>query len=310
MKTFFQYVLIVLFLSLAGAILINNAQLRDYLQKASVLPGPCQKPLEYSLGNIDSRFGISEGNFLETVKEAEKVWEDPTGRNLFQYNPEANFKINLVYDSRQEQTVESRKLEDKLTQLETSYDSTAKQYGSLSAAYNKRLSDYKKAVDAYSQDLKKYNSEVEHWNSQGGAPEDVYADLVKEKRALDKRMDTLEKEKDAVNALAEKTNNLANLSNQAANVYNNNLNTYKNRFGDSVQFDKGIYNGQEIDIYQFYETGDLRLTVAHELGHAIGLDHDENSKSVMYYLMGDQDMDHPEASVEDIEALNSACKLD
>lgn len=309
MKKFFQYILIIGFLSLGGILLINKFEPRGYIQGALNLVKPCSTPLEYSIGSIDPRFGISQEDFLKTIGEAETVWEDPVSKNLFQYNPQADLKINLIYDNRQEETVASKDLESQLNQLESSHDNIMKEYDSLSTAYKKRIDAYDAAVAKYKDDLDSYNSEVRHWNELGGAPSDVYDNLKKEKKDLDKRFDTLEKERIAINNLAGKTNNLAQESNQLAQVYNQNLNTYKDRFGGSVQFDKGIYNGQEIDIYQFYEIGDLRLTLAHELGHALGIEHLENSQSVMYYLMGDQNIDNPKATNEDINALKNICKI-
>lgn len=308
-KKFFQYLMVVAFLFLGSMLLVNKIPPREYVSRILELEKPCDKPLEYSIGNIDPRFNISRDDLLKTAAQAEKVWENPSGKNLFQYNPETSFKINLVFDSRQEQTLASRKLEEQLSQLESSHDSIMQEYDSLSATYKKRIDAYNKAVAKYKDDLEKYNEEVSYWNKQGGAPPDTYEDLKDQKKELDKRFDNLEKERIAINNLAGKANNLAQQSNKIADTYNQNLNTYKNRFGESVQFDKGVYNGQEIDIYQFYETGDLRLTLAHELGHALGIDHLENSKSVMYYLMGDQDMDHPVVSPEDLQALKDVCKL-
>lgn len=308
-KKIFQYLVVTLFLFLGSMLLVNKVPPREYVSKILDLEKPCDKPLEYSLGNIDPRFNISKEDLLKTATQAEKVWEDPYGKNLFEYNPESSFKVNLIFDSRQEQTLASKKLEEQLNQLESSHDSIMQEYNSLSTTYKKRIDAYNASVSEYKDDLKKYNSEVDYWNERGGAPPDTYEDLKKQKKELDKRFSDLEKERIAINNLAGKANNLAQQSNEIADTYNQNLNTYKNRFGESVQFDKGVYNGQEIDIYQFYETGDLRLTLAHELGHALGIGHLENSKSVMYYLMGDQDMDHPEASSEDISALKNICQV-
>lgn len=309
MKKSFQYILIIILFSLWGIILTNKPQAREYFQDLTGINKPCTKPIEYSIGSIDPRFGISDSDFINTISEAEKVWEIPSGKNLFQYNTGATFRINLVYDSRQEQTMESKKLEDQLGQLESSHDVLTDEYNSSSAAYRKRIDVYNVALAKYKDKLSSYSSEVESWNSQGGAPSDVYDKLKKEKKELDSQFAELEKERIAINKLAGRTNDLAQKSNQIADTYNQNLNTYKDRFGGSVQFDKGVYDGQKIDIFQFYEIADLRLTLAHELGHALDIGHLENSKSVMYYLMGDQNMDDPQATEEDINALRSVCRI-
>lgn len=309
MKKFFQYILIIVFLSLGGIILVNKFEPRGYFQGTLDLIKPCSSPLAYSIGSIDPRFGITQEDFLKTIGEAEKVWEDPVSKNLMEYNPSAEFKINLVYDSRQEETATSREMEGQLGQLESSHDDIMKEYDSLSAVYKKRINAYDAAVAEYKKDLAKYNDSVAEWNSSDGLSQDKYDELKKDKKDLNKRFDELEKERIVINNLAGKTNTLVQKSNQIANTYNRNLSTYKDRFGGSVQFDKGIYSGNKIDIYQFYEIGDLRLTLAHELGHALEIDHLNDPQSVMYYLMGDQNMDQPKATEEDINALKDVCKI-
>jgi hypothetical protein len=133
--------------------------------------------------------------------------------------------------------------------------------------------------------------------------------MKKEKRDLQDTFAVLEKERKAINSLVGKTNELAEKEKTIVNNYNSNLSSYKNKYGEPVQFDKGVYDGTKIDIFQFNEIGDLRLTIAHEFGHALGIDHLENPQSLMYYLMGEQDMDNPQLSSEDITALKDACMI-
>jgi len=51
------------------------------------------------------------------------------------------------------------------------------------------------------------------------------------------------------------------------------------------------------------------LTLIHELGHALGLNHLENPQAFMYYLMGEQGMENPSLTAEDLQALKEACQL-
>jgi predicted Zn-dependent protease len=150
---------------------------------------------------------------------------------------------------------------------------------------------------------------VDSWNTKGGAPSDVYKDLKNEKSDLSDLHDKLEKERVAINNLIGQGNNLAQKEQSVVNNYNASLNTYKDKYGQASQFDKGVYDGTKIDIFQFNAIDDLRLTIVHELGHALGMDHVENPQSIMYYLMGEQNMANPQPSAEDIAALKNVCQI-
>lgn len=74
---------------------------------------------------------------------------------------------------------------------------------------------------------------------------------------------------------------------------------YKQRFKPHL-FHKGLFNGKEILIYEFESTDDLRLTIAHELGHALGLEHSDDPQALMHPIMKDQDTAHFRLTQADI----------
>lgn len=298
----------------------------------SNLLGACDKPLSYSIGNVDSRFGITPEDFQKTIAEAEKIWENEMGMNLFEYAPEGNVnphtkepsvlptdgnsdnfgvgvKINLVFDERQKISDESEKLNQELDQLNANASSLDKKYDYLKNSYNKKVAEYEAAVKKYEKKLKNYNEEVNEWNSKGGAPEDEYKKLQDEKEELDDNYKNLDKKRKEVNKLAKEINALAEKESKIVSDYNQKVNTYKSKYGTAREFEKGVYNGQEINIYQFNEMSDLRLVLAHEMGHAKGIEHVQAPQALMYYLMAEQNMDSPKLAAEDIAAMKSVCGL-
>jgi hypothetical protein len=160
----------------------------------------------------------------------------------------------------------------------------------------------------YEKKLKEYNKSVEDWNEKGGS-QDEYDSLKKERSVLNNLYAKLEKERLEVNNLAGKTNTLVSKEKNVVNEYNANVTTYKKEYGEGREFEKGVYGGEEINIYQFKQSTDLRLTLVHELGHSLGIGHVDDSKSIMYYLLGDQNMENPTLSAEDLGALKTACKF-
>lgn len=269
----------------------------------------CNRPFTYSIGSVDPKFGISQEDFLKTVSESEKIWENKMGINIFAYDPESAFKINLVYEERQQLSDEAEKMDQELASLKANINITDKNYNSLKSAYEKKLKIYQSAVEEYNKDAKNYKKDVDYWNSKGGAPQDEYKKLQDAQDDLKSQYKKLELQKKELDKMVEELNSLIRKENKTVSSYNKNVETYKNKFGSSREFEKGVYLGGVINIYQYNEISDLRLTLSHELGHARGIGHVENSKSLMYYLMADQDINNPTLTDEDVAAMKTACSI-
>lgn len=285
----------------------DTVDLAEETGHGTAVVGLCDQPFLYSVGNIDSRFGINEESLANLAKEAEDIWDQQTGKNIFAYDSASSFKINLVFDERQEKTLETEALEQKLKKLELTDAGLKKQYDATYANYSKKTDDYNALVKKYEKKQKNYNNDVSYWNSQGGAPEDEFEKLQDEKEELEDDYKELDKKRKEINKLVKEINVLAEKESKLVSDYNQKVNTYKSKYGVAREFEKGVYNGREINIYQFNENNDLRLVLAHELGHALGIGHVENPQSLMYYLMSEQDLDASKLTLEDVAAMNKIC---
>jgi len=119
----------------------------------------------------------------------------------------------------------------------------------------------------------------------------------------------LEDDREEINDLAEEINKLVTQENNLVADYNEQIQDYRDKFGEGEEFNQGEYIGDAINIYEFQNRNDLIMVLAHELGHALGVGHVENSKSVMYYLMQDQDLENIKLSQEDLTAIKEICKI-
>jgi hypothetical protein len=292
-----------------GFALTNKEVVRDFVKESFGLSQPCEKPLTFSVGRVDAEFGLPAEQVQILSQEAASFWNGAAGREVLRYDPSSTFKINLIFDERQESTLEARKMEEDLEKIELVYDSLSDEYKSLNDVYKKKVDAYNEEMVKYRKDTDEYNREVEKWNSRGGAPEEIYEKLKDEQKKLAERFKKLESQRSEINSLVKKSNNLVAEENKVARKYNQNLNTYQARFGNTREFEKGLFSGTEINVYQFREKADLKLTLIHELGHYLGLDHVENPKSVMYYLIGEQDLENPTLTEEDLNALRNVCRL-
>ncbi|KKP57206.1 MAG: Peptidase M10A and M12B matrixin and adamalysin [Candidatus Moranbacteria bacterium GW2011_GWF2_34_56] len=314
MKTY-QKILLLIVLIFCGAVLImgNLTELKNGAKvalKSANLMTVCDDTLYYSLGNIDPRFGVSNEFILKSVKEAEGVWEKELNKNVLEFKEGAEFKINFIFDERQEQAIEKNKLDSQLDKLEEIKGGISKEYDKLELEYQNELLAYQKNVRDYERRVDEFNEEVEKWNKKGGAPKDEYEDLEKEQKALEKIRTQLEAQRRLINAKVADLNELAKRSNVQINNYNEKIQTYQDKFGESNEFNQGEYNGTGINIYQFHESTDLKLVLAHELGHALGVGHVENSSSIMYYLMEKQDLENIRLTDEDLGAIRGICGID
>lgn len=249
----------------------------------------CPVPLGYRLGALDQRFGLSEADALEAVAAAEAVWESATGRELFAYDPAADFTVNFRYDERQAFTEAELASRAELSTAEAVNESIAAEYNRLVAEYDELEQVFTRDSDAYEAALAAYNAEVERYNARGGAPAGVYEELERTARELERERQALEERQAVLDTLVAQINEVSERGNQVVDRFNEEVAGYNETFGGSREFTQGTYSSDGyIDIYSFDTRAELELVLAHELGHALGIDHVSGAESLMYFLIGEQ----------------------
>lgn len=240
---------------------------------------PCRRTLHYSIGRFDTQFGESKEDFVKAAAVAESVWEEPTGFPLFQYDPKAKFAINLIYDERQQVVDSQNKLQADIADGSGTYDEQKARYDTNRADYDRRVAVLK--------------TQIAQYNAAGGAPANEVSRIEAEQRDL--------------NALADQLNALAKKISAQAKTLNVKIDAFNMHVGHV--FDQAEFNGTAINIYEFENQQDLILAMAHELGHALGLKHVDDPKAIMYYLLQDQDVEHPQLKAADLSALKTQCTV-
>jgi predicted RNase H-like nuclease (RuvC/YqgF family) len=271
---------------------------------------PCDTVLQYSIGRFDDNFGLSEAEFRKNIVSAEAPWEKAVGKNLFEYNPEAKFTLNLIYDERQIATVQKQRTESGLAAAELFFQNLDNKFHSIKSEYESSKNSYESAKNNFQSRTDAYEKEVERWNREGGAPKEKYNELERERNALNNEAMLLNKRAEELNRLSADLNAKVEERNRAAEDYNKVVESYNDKYGRNMEFDQAEYNGEAINVYQFSDSKSLVMALAHEFGHALHMDHVENSKSIMYYLRdSDNTLVTPIPTAEDVAELHRSCKL-
>ncbi|MBK9032211.1 MAG: matrixin family metalloprotease [Myxococcales bacterium] len=267
--------------------IVDEAQLRPDTfgygagGKALAIVG-CDAPIEYALGALDPRFGLGRKQALRAIATAAASWARLAGRPLFRYSPRSAFKIDFVFDERQEMMVERIEGRDPIVEVRR--------------RHTELRAERDRALFAYEERRRAYEASVATWNQQGGAPPDVKRELDAEKQRLRAEQARVDGMLPRLEALAFFINSRGRQADPAD--YPHLLAGRTRREASGTRVTK-----LRIEIYMFRGWARLPAVLAHELGHSLGMNHVAAADAIMYGgpAYG------PETSADDATALARVC---
>ncbi len=213
---------------------------------------PCVHPIPYAIGAVDARFGTTDAKLVSDAEAAAAIWNKAAGKVLLAYDPSAAMKINLVYDEREATAVLGGQIAQEQADensIRAALDASQAQFASEQAAYNQAVS----AV-----------------NARGGATRSEAASLAAQRASL--------------NALADSINVRVAAYTASVAALTADIQQFNQSAGRT--FEEGQYvqdaTGRRINVFEFIGDSQLERVLAHEFGHAIGLDHNTDPSSIMY----------------------------
>lgn len=242
----------------------------------------------YSIGTIDPRHEITKTEVLKALKEAERMWEKPARRNLFEYSKTSPFKINILYGPlslHEEKRREARATVD-LYHLELT--GAIRRLENFTNELREQSQHIQQVQRRFIRERDAYEQRVKTWN-EGREPF-----TQKEYEALRKQREQIEAERHSINRLTDQFNQrrlgsdkLRAEVRRKEEIYERVRLSYNREYGSARSMDQGVYYGTGIDVYYFANLDELRTTLAHELGHALGIGHTDAEGSLMYPLIND-----------------------
>jgi peptidoglycan hydrolase CwlO-like protein len=246
---------------------------------------PCEEPRSYRIGKIDPKYNLNKYEFISKVQRASDIWSDHYGKNLFIYDANGDIEINLVYDQRSFLSTQIDDLNSKVKAKQKELDPEIESYKNKSAQFRARVTQL--------------NNDIEYWNTKGGAPPEEYEKLKSRQEVLRQEGEALAAEASRLNQTTEEFNSQVGQLHNTIENFNEEL-SYKPEEGEYI-YD----NGKEtINIYFDNSETELIHTLAHEFGHALKIEHNNNPLSIMHPKTNEV----IELSLEDLEGLQKACE--
>ncbi|HRM16144.1 MAG TPA: matrixin family metalloprotease [Acinetobacter parvus] len=264
---------------------------------------PFDSRIRYRIGEVDPRFSITQTQLQQLAFEATQIWQQAEQKDYFIYDPKAKLSIHLIYDERQ---AESNSRQEKMNEIETK-QMLWQQRHLQAEQLKQKIYDLEQQLtekrEQLNQQANQYNQQVQHINARGGASTAQRFALEEQKLYLIQQQQHLQNH---INQHNQKID-ILNQEVKDLNALNQQLSIEVSGFNaqfSGKQFDKGTFNGRSIHIYEFSSPDDLRLTLAHEFGHALGLGHHDDPYGLMHPILQKQDSKNFQLSGADLQLLS------
>lgn len=238
----------------------THPQLR-YNSLADRLTHPFDTRLRFRIDQVDSGFGLSKDQVIQLSKEAIEIWHQGSNRDdLMVYDENARLSIHLIYDQRQQDYDALKKVEKQLLADDAKYQ---RQVKNLEASHQHLESQQQRLIQQRDQ----INSEFQALQQRRRQPNlsaYEHEQIEYEVLALQRKSESFQRELQYLQEQQSSFNMNVSIHQHGLQNHQQNIIQAQQRF-PAREFHKGVFMGNQIQIYQFDAEDDLRLTLAHEL---------------------------------------------
>jgi hypothetical protein len=242
-------------------------------------------PLLWHIGGVDPRFNVSTDQVKQAVERAASLWEKAAGKQLFKYDDSQGISVQLVFDQRQDQLNADRAASQELDAAKKRLDQPKREEQAEMKRYVRARNQLYKRENRFQTKLENYNRQIGYWNSRGGVPEQTIQELDSAKADLAADKASIEESQQQVDDMRVETNRMVDSYNELAANYRASVQQYNVQFRSNGAQTIGEYvrtgDDVRVTVYAFEDTNHLAVVLAHELGHALGLEHVPGTGSIM-----------------------------
>ncbi|MEX1258472.1 MAG: matrixin family metalloprotease [Gemmatimonadota bacterium] len=277
----------------------------------------CEAPLRWRIEAVDPRFGLSELEAADAVRQAGMVWGDGTGLPLLFQESSEGIPIRFVFDERMETALERRSSSAEIDERARAVEEgTSALEASRMELDRRRTAHGRRALD-FQERQESHNRTVEYWNRAGGAPPAEFErlrameeEIAELRRVVDAELEAVNRVVGEVNREADELNAQITALNEARIALDAELPAGVVESAEYRRSRGGFFSNaaREIDVFHFEDRNHLHRVLAHVLGHAIGLEHSEEPGALMHAAATvERGEGRPRLHEEDIAQFRALC---
>ena len=175
---------------------------------------PCQEPLVYRIGSIDTRFGITKEEVETAMRQAVALWSDELSRPVAIHSEEGDVEVIFEYDERQQLVDGELRFRERIESEQTRLDQFHQEYEREKRAFEERSREYTQLANETMREIEELNRWVQQRSPSGGLTERDAARFEQRKQEIDQKQQQVERERQVLENMAERLNSSADRLNR------------------------------------------------------------------------------------------------
>jgi len=298
MSFFIRLTFIVILLFLGWRFWTQNNVVHSVAQVTQQVLNPkaayCQSPLGWRLGKLDPAFNLTEAQAITLISTAADMWNHATGKELLHHDPAQGFIIDFKFDARQQQLLKQRLLQRNLARYDDAIQPGLQNLPEKFAELDTKIAEFNQQKSQLQQQINQFQPNAHNAEAQRRQLEQQQQSLVKEADWLEQQRQQLMRDQDYLNETIRQRNEL---------VQSSDLPT------TSAPFEVGLMTikqqQRQMTLFAFSSETDLIATIAHEFGHAFGIEHTQQPDSIMFHQLTPLQQ---QLTTADVQAWQTTCQ--